>query len=149
MSVFIDTAVIMYAAGRSHPLREPCRAIIDRITADRLDGVTSAEVIQEILHRFAGSERRALGVAMARHALDVFAPVLPVTHQVMDRMPALVEGYPGLAARDLVHLATCLEEGITTIVSPDRGFDDVPQVARVDPGDPAALGADEPGGRRG
>jgi len=25
MTVFIDTVVIMYAAGREHPLREPCR----------------------------------------------------------------------------------------------------------------------------
>lgn len=46
---------------------------------------------------------------MARDVLDLFAPVLPITHAVMDRMPQLVERYPGLAARDLVHVATCLE----------------------------------------
>ncbi len=139
MSVFIDTAVIMYAAGRQHSLQQPCRAIIERIIAGQLDGVTSAGVIQEVLHRFAATKSHALGAAMARHALDVFTPVLPITHQVMDRMPELVERHRGLAARDLVHVATCLEEGITAILSPDRGFDEVPRLTRIDPGDPGAL----------
>lgn len=139
MSAFIDTAVIMYAAGRDHPLRVPCRAIVQRVLDGALDGVTSAEVIQEILHRFSAGPSRGLGAAMARNALDVFAPVLPVTHLVMERMPALVEQHPGLSARDLVHVATCFDEGIGTIVSPDRGLDGVPELVRVDPGDPTAL----------
>lgn len=139
MSAFIDTAVIMYAAGRDHPLRDPCRAVIQRVLDGALDGVTSAEVIQEILHRFSSGANRELGAAMARNALDVFAPVLPVTHLVMERMPALVEQHPGLSARDLVHVATCLDEGIGIIVSPDRGLDAVPGLVRVDPGDPVAV----------
>ena len=65
--------------------------------------------------------------------MDLFAPVLPITHAVMRRMPELVEAHPGLAARDLVHVATCLQEGIRDIVSPDRGFDTVPGIRRVDP----------------
>lgn len=139
MSAFVDTAVIMYAAGREHPLRDPCRLVVQRVVDGDLDGVTSAEVIQEILHRFSAARNPSLGAAMARHALDVFAPVLPVTHQVMDRMPALVVRHPGLTARDLVHVATCADEGIATIVSPDRGFDGVADLVRVDPADPSAL----------
>jgi len=64
--------------------------------------------------------------------LDLFAPVLPITHAVMDRMPELAERYPGLAARDLVHVATCLEAGIATIVSSDRGLDAVTEIRRLD-----------------
>jgi predicted nucleic acid-binding protein len=56
-------------------------------------------------------------------------------------MPRLVERYPELSARDLIHVATCLEEGITAIVSPDRGFDTVSEIRRVDPSEEAgALG---------
>ena len=39
----------------------------------------------------------------------------------------------GLSARDVVHVATCVHEGITEIVSPDRGFDQVAEVRRIDP----------------
>lgn len=90
-------------------------------------------MIREILHRFVALRRPELGAQMARDALDLFAPVLPVTHAVMRRMPYLIEQHPALAARDLVHVATCLEQGIAEIVSSDRGFETVPGIRRLDP----------------
>ena len=130
-AVFLDTAVIMYAAGRPHRLRDPSRAIIRGVAEGRLQAVISAEVIQEILHRFVAIRRTDVGASIARDALDLFAPVVPITHDVMNRMPGLVTRYPDLAARDLVHVATCLELGINEIISPDRGFDAVTEVRRI------------------
>jgi predicted nucleic acid-binding protein len=131
-AVFLDTAVLMYAAGSEHPLRAPSREIVRRVAAGEMEAVISAEVIQEILHRFVAIDRAAVGAQLARDALDLFDPVLPITHAVMVRMPALVERYPPLSARDLVHVATCLEAGITKIVSPDKGFDAVRAVVRLE-----------------
>jgi predicted nucleic acid-binding protein len=140
VSVFVDTAVIMYAGGRDHRLREPCTSLLRAIVAGEIEGATSAEVVQEILHRFTASGARAIGAAMAEATLDIFAPVLPITEGVMRRMPALVLEYPAMAARDLVHVATCREAGIDLIVSPDRGFDTIDGLARIDPVDaPARL----------
>lgn len=131
-AVFLDTAVLMYAAGAEHELRQPSQEIVRRVAAGDLEAVVSAEVIKEILHRFVAIRRTDLGARIARDALDLFDPVLPITHAVMHRMPALVERYPTLSARDLVHVATCLEAGIATIVSPDRAFDAVEEIRRVD-----------------
>ena len=136
MTLFIDTAVIMYAAGAEHSLQRPCQAILKRVADGELDAVISVEVVQEILHRFLALGRAVQGASIASDALDLFAPVLPVTHATMRRMPELVEQHPALAARDLVHVATCLQEGIADIVSPDRGFDEVPGVRRLRPDDP-------------
>ena len=133
MTVFVDTAVIMYASGEDHPMRPHCRRIMDAVADRRIDATISAEVIQEILHRFVSIRRVDIGVSMARGALAVFMPVLPITHGVMTRMPDLVERYPTLTARDLVHVATCLEEGLIEIVSPDRGFDQVAEIRRIAP----------------
>ena len=133
MTVFIDTAIIMYAGGAEHPLRAPCQRILEGVADGSLEAVTSVEVVQEILHRFSALRRPEIGAAMARDALDLFAPVLPVTHAVMRRMPDLAGTYPALAARDLVHVATCLQEGIGEIISPDRGFDAVSAIRRIDP----------------
>lgn len=133
MTVFIDTAVLMYAVGDEHPLREPCQDILRRVAAGELHATTSVEVIQEIFHRFLALRRTAQGAQIATDALDLFAPVLPVTHAVMRRMPELVNRYPTLAARDLVHVATCLHEGIGDIISPDRGFDAIEGLRRIDP----------------
>jgi len=133
VTAFIDTAVIMYAAGGEHQLRDPSRRVLSRIGSGELDGVISAEVVLEILHRFVSVRRSALGQAQATEAMDFFAPVVPITHALMRRVPDLAARYPSLDARDLVHVATCIHEGITTIVSPDRSFDQVAEVRRIDP----------------
>ena len=133
MTVFVDTAVLMYAAGTEHPLREPCRRVLERVAAGELDAVISVEVVQEIVHRYRAIGRGDLAAGVARDAMDLFAPVLPVTHAVVRRLAALLERYPALAARDLIHVATCEHEGIEAIVSPDRGFDAVAGLRRIDP----------------
>ena len=133
MTVFVDTAVVMHAAGGEHPLRDPCRRIIDGISDGSVDGVTSAEVIREILHRFFSIRRPEDGAILAERTQDLMAPVLPITHALMRRVPELARRYPTLDARDLVHVATCIHEGITEIISPDRGFDQVAELRRLDP----------------
>lgn len=138
MTLFIDTAVVMYAVGSEHPLRDPCIRIMDRVSAGRLDATTSVEVVQEIVHRYLSIRRADVASRVARRTQDIFAPVLPISHALMRRVPDLVARYPTLSARDLVHVATCVHEGIAEIVSPDRSFDQVAEVRRIDPVDLAA-----------
>lgn len=135
---FIDTAVLMYASGSEHPLRAPCRRVMLAIGSGELAAVTSVEVVQELLHRFIAIRRVEIGRQLASDAMDTFAPVLPISHALMRRVPDLAARYPTLAARDLVHVATCVHEGITEIVSPDRAFDHVAEVRRLDPVELAA-----------
>ena len=139
MTLFLDTAVFMYAGGSEHPLRDPCRRILRHAALGQLSATTSTVVVQEILHRFLSIGRAQTGLHMATDTLDMFAPVLPITHGLMRRLPQLVERYPTLSARDLIHVATCIAEGIETIVSPDRGFDQVREIRRVDPAEMVAL----------
>ncbi len=138
MSVFIDTAVIMYAAGVDHPYRDACRSLIGGLGEGRIDAVTSTEVIQEIFHRFSRGDRR-VGVTMAEAALDLFSPLLPISESTMRRMPELTLEYPAMSSRDLIHVAVCLGFGLETIVSPDAGFDMVEGISRLDPVDAALL----------
>jgi predicted nucleic acid-binding protein len=136
--VFVDTSVLMYAAGGDHPLRGPCRAIVDGIGRRSITAVTSIEVVHEILHRYLSIGRAAGGIALAEETMDLFAPVMPITHALMRRVPELARRYPALSARDLIHVATCIHEGITDIISTDRGFDAVPEVRRIPPQEFAA-----------
>jgi predicted nucleic acid-binding protein len=132
LSVFIDTAVIMYAGGAPHAMRGPCQDLLTAVVERRIEAVTSAEVIQEILHRFIAIGRAQIGATMAETALDIFAPVLAINEAIMRKMPPLVVKYEGLSARDLVHVATCQVAEIDLIVSPDRGLDVVTEVQRAD-----------------
>ena len=133
MTDFLAAAVFMYTVGAEHPLREACRTVVRQVKAGRLDATTSVEVVQEIHHRYRLVRRPDLGITLARDVMDTFAPVLPVTHAVMRRVAVLATRYPRLESRDLVHVATCIVEGIETIITPDAGFDVVTEVRRVDP----------------
>jgi predicted nucleic acid-binding protein len=133
MTSFLDTAVFMYSVGGDHALREPCRIVLQKAKDRSLDATTSVEVVQEIHHRYRSLRRPEFGVAVAQDVMDMFAPVLPVTHAVMRRVGVLAERYPHLDTRDLVHVATCIVEGIETIISPDAGLDQVTEVRRIDP----------------
>lgn len=131
MTAFVDTSVIMFAAGAEHPRREGCRAVLTAITAGQIDAVTSAEVIQEILHRFSNGDR-GTGTRMAQATLDLFAPVLALNGEVIAEA---VRRYAGtdLLARDLIHVATCRVLGIGEIISVDTDFDDLDDLRRIDP----------------
>lgn len=131
--IFVDTSILMYAAGADHPLQRPCREIVHRIGNRAIPAATSAEVVQEILHRYLSIDRAAGGIALAEQTMDLFAPVLPVTHALMRRIPDLARRYPDLSARDVIHVATCIHEGISEILSTDRGFDAVREIRRIAP----------------
>jgi len=135
LTAFVDTAVLMYAAGGEHPLRAPFQRILERVEEGELDAVISVEVVQEVVHRYLAIRRPDLAVTGATAAMDLFAPVLPITHFVMRRVPDLARAYPRLASRDLIHVAVCQHEGIAEIISPDRGFDSVAGLRRIDPAD--------------
>lgn len=122
----------MYAGGAEHPHREACRAVMSRIADGTLEAVTSAEVVQEILHRFSKG-RREIGSRMARSVLDLFGEVLSVERQTVASAVTRYETNPQLSARDALHVATCVAHGIVDIVSVDKGFDVAKEIRRVDP----------------
>ena len=137
--IFVDANVLMYAAGSDHRLREPCRRVLDAVGDRTLDAVTSVEVVQEIVHRYLAIGRAEGGLALADRTLDLFAPVFPITHALMRRVPDLARRYPDLSARDLIHVATCIHEGIAEIITTDHGFDVVSEVRRIAPEEFAAT----------
>ena len=48
--IFVDTNVFMHAVGGPHPLREPAREFLLGVFEEDRGLVTSAEVMQELLH---------------------------------------------------------------------------------------------------
>lgn len=79
--VFLDANIFLYATGGEGAHREPCRAVLLAVADGALEGVTSTEVLQEILH----VRSRRLGLkdagAAARAAASLVAEVLPVAKE--------------------------------------------------------------------
>lgn len=133
---FIDTNVFIYAVSEDSPYQAGAVATMEALGAGRTAAVTSVTVIEELWHqelrgRLPGLEGAAESVFM------LIRPVLDVTEEVLDRALGLT--VRGLGANDRVHVATCLVNDIDTMLTADRGFDDVPGLRRVDPADLAEV----------
>jgi len=139
--VVLDTAVFVYAVGGEHPYREPCRAIVDRARLRFLSAAVSADLLQEFVHyRARRTGDRADAVRQAGE-IPSFCRVLDVTLADARAALDLFAKHKRLDARDAVFAAAALARDIGHILSPDRAFDDVPGLVRVDPMDTHAVEA--------
>ena len=128
MKVFIDSNIPMYVAGTEHPNREPARRFMERVRSGEVEGCTSTEVLQEILYRYSALGR----LDLAGTVYDLFVAVVPEIFDIglsdTDRARHLLTSAGGLSARDAVHAAVMLNQGVDTIATFDRGFERVGEI---------------------
>lgn len=132
-TVFVDTNVFMYLAGDDPARRNRCRSALQAAVEQRVTLTTSAEVLQEILHRYFSIGRPASARTVYRAATEICADIVPITERHTARALDLLARYPRLSARDAVHVATMEDRGIRRILSTDRDFDALDLVERIDP----------------
>jgi predicted nucleic acid-binding protein len=131
---FIDANVPVYAAGRPHPLKQPCAQILELVGERPEVYCTDAEVLQELLHRYLALHfwPQARG-PFARFATLMQGRIEPVYAEDVQAAARLADRYSGLSARDLLHLAVMARVGANQIISADQRFDTVPSIERLDP----------------
>ena len=129
--IFIDSNVPMYLVGSAHPNKDRTHAILTGLlrAGERL--VTSVEVYQEILHRYAAIHRLE-DIDPAFRSLDAIVnEVLSFGMAEVRVARALVESIAGLSARDALHVAVMRSAGTERIFSFDSGFDACPGIERL------------------
>jgi len=129
--IFLDANVPMYVLGDDAEAAARAQALLARVSVSGEQLVTSAEVLQELLHRY-----RATGKLLAvQGSFDlvraVVDEILPVDRVDVERARDILLARPSLQARDCMHLATMERHGITRIASFDRDFDAVPDIERL------------------
>lgn len=118
----------MYLVGAPHPERERLAAFLRAHVEEPF--VTSAEVYQEIVHRYVAIDRRP-AIADAFELLDaIVGQVFPITDAMVRRAHEVALSARKLSGRDCLHVATMATHGITRILSADRAFDDCPDIER-------------------
>ena len=133
-AAFIDTNVPIYAAGRAHPLKEPCAQLLILVAEHPYTFVTDAEVLQELLHRYLALRLWPQGRAVLRGFSTLMEDRIEnVQASDVAYAAGLADGYPELGGRDLLHAAVMQRLGVRRIISADRGFDRLREVERLDP----------------
>lgn len=141
MRVLLDTAVFVYAVGEEHPYRDPCQDIVRRAGDRVISAAITADLLQEFVHQ---RTRRGIDRSEAvRQASRIPSAcvVFDVTLSDATAALALLTRHLELHARDAVFAAIALERGVRHVLSPDRAFDAVPGITRVDPLDAAGVAA--------
>ena len=129
---FVDSNIPMVLIGRQHPRREDAARAVAQLVREDESLVSSAEVVQEILHRYHAIRRREFVQPAIRLLVELTeGEIFPVTLSDTLRAGELLVSYPGISSRDAVHLAIMESHGISRILSFDRGFDAATGIERI------------------
>lgn len=129
--IFVDSNIPMYLVGGPHPHKADARRLLEEAVAAGERLVTSAEVLQEILHRYVNIGRRDAIQPAFDVLLGVVDEVFPIVRADVERARDFVLGVSSLSARDALHCAVMQREGVARIMTFDAGFDSVPGFARL------------------
>ena len=128
--IFVDSNIPMYLVGAAHPHKGDARRRLEDAIAAGERLVTSADVLQEILHRYVAIDRRDAIEPATAALLGVVDEVFPVERADVERARQIVLG-TRLSARDAVHLAIMRRRGIDRILTFDRAFDGTDGITRI------------------
>lgn len=131
--IVVDTTVLVYAVGVDHPLRTPCRRLVEAVEAGEIVATTTVEVIQEFAHLRARRRSSTDAAELAESYADLLAPLLVVEEPELREGLRLFERRPDLGSFDAVLAATARGAGAWALISADAAFGDVPQLSHVFP----------------
>lgn len=131
--IVLDTTVLVYAKGTEHPLRKPCRELIEAIAGGAVQATTSVEAIQEFVHVRARRRDREEAAGLGRDYAELLSPLLTVDRDSLREGLALFERAKSLGAFDAVLAAAAISIGTEALVSADSDFAEVPNLRHVYP----------------
>lgn len=120
--IVVDTTVLVYAVGADHPLREPCRYLVESIAGGDVVATTTVEVIQEFAHLRARRRTRSDAADLARSFAELLSPLLFVEDSDLHEGLRLFETHPRLGSFDSVLAAAAHSVGARALVSADSAF---------------------------
>ena len=110
----------MYLVGALHRNRD---RIEDYLRAHAEENyVTSAEVYQEIVHRYVAIDRREAIDDAFRLLDETVAAVFPITRDDVVMARTIAHEQHALSARDCLHLAVMERRGLTVALTCDASF---------------------------
>ena len=116
----LDTNIFIYARGKAHRYKEPCRKIIGSLEEPDHDCSIDTEVLQELLYVYDYRGERGVGIELIED-LEILSPSpIPITGVIISQTANLMKKYSDLVPRDAIHAAVVIIEGLEGIISAER-----------------------------
>lgn len=129
--IFLDSNVPMYLIGAEHPNKSRAREVLEGLIGAGERLVTSAEVLQEVLHRYAAIGRFEAITPACELVVAVSDKIFPIEREDVERARDILLADPIRSARDALHLAVMRRREVERIFSFDAGFDGIPGIVRL------------------
>lgn len=129
--IFVDSNIPMYLIGNDEARKRDAQLELERLAVERRQLVTSSEVFQELLHRYASAERREQLEVAFETLRAIVDEVLSIEEADVLAAKDVVHAHASMSARDAIHVAVMRRNQIEEILSFDRGFDAVTGITRL------------------
>lgn len=131
--IFIDTNIIMYAAGKEHKYKNSCLNVLKRISNGEIAAVSDSEVLQEILYRYWSIGKLNEGLQIFSDFDKLIPTILSVNRQDLLAARDFLKKYPKIKPRNAIHAAIMVSHKINTIISTDTDFEQIKEIERINP----------------
>lgn len=123
--LYVDSCIPMYLIGAAHPNKNRVLQMVPTLLSGAEPLVTSAEVFQEILHRYRALKDSA-NLGRAYDALEELVErVVEVRKEDVDQSRIFLAEYSRLSSRDCLHVAIMKRLKCKRIWTFDHGFETV------------------------
>lgn len=130
--ILLDTTILVYAVGAQHPLRQPCRSLLEGIRDGAVRATTTVEVVQEFAHVRSRRRPRPDASERARDYARGLSPLVRPEEADLFAGLDLWEASMDLGPFGAVLAATALRRG-WALASADRSFGQVQGLLHLDP----------------
>lgn len=129
--IYVDSCIPMYLVGAEHPNKKRVIEMVSQFlqAGDML--VTSAEVFQEIIHRYKAIKNPKHLNAAYEALEEMVSLISEMGKQDTDMARSLSFQYPELSSRDCLHVAIMKRIQCDKIWTFDEAFDEVSSIQRV------------------
>lgn len=131
--ILLDTTVLVYAVGAEHPLRPPCRQLVEAVRDARLSATTTVEVIQEFAHVRGRRRPRHDAAGLAADFARLLEPLVIIDDGDLHAGLRLFRDTDVAGAFDAVLAAAALRRQVAALVSADRAFASIDGLPYLDP----------------
>lgn len=129
----VDTNIIMYAVGKPHALKGPCKNVLQKVVHGLISANIDVEVLQELLYVYDSRGERKKGLNMVKENLILFPHPFAIGKNEIVKARDLMTKYRALTTRDAIHCAVVINSNLEGMISTDKDFDIVKEINRFNP----------------
>ncbi len=134
-NLYLDTNFFLYLSDKSSPYYSSCFKFIKFCKKEKIVLLTSVETIQEIIHYSKNINQLEKGLKVAKETLSLVSEILAIDQHTIDTYLRYGSVYKSASSRDLIHLAVCLENKISKLVTFDADFKKFKEITVLQPRD--------------